>query len=102
MARAGYKVIAFDVYPAEIRGFGKCIACSRITSEQVYSLTAQSDVLVSLNDGHAIAHVPEVRPYGAVICDDAPISTLKAGQHISGQDRKSVARGGTQDGRAGR
>ena len=40
MARAGYKVIAFDVYPAEIRGFGECIACSRITSEQVYSLKA--------------------------------------------------------------
>ena len=84
MARAGYKVIAFDVYPAEIRGFGECIACSRITSAQVYSLKAQSDVLVSLNDGHAIAHVPEVRDFGAVIYDDAPISTLKEGQHISG------------------
>ena len=84
MARAGYKVIAFDVYPAEIRGFGECIACSRITAAQVYSLKAQSDVLVSLNDGHAIAHVPEVRDYGAMIYDDAPISTLKEGQHISG------------------
>src|SRR5918994_179768 len=84
MARAGYRVIAFDVYPAEIRGFGECIACSRITSEQVFSLKAQSDVLVSLNDGHAIAHVPEVRDYGALIYDDAPITTLKEGQHISG------------------
>ncbi len=84
MARAGYKVIAFDVYPAEIRGFGECIACSRITADQVYSLKARSDVLVSLNDGHAIAHVPEVCDYGAVIYDDAPISTLKEGSHISG------------------
>ena len=84
MARAGYRVIAFDVYPAEIRGFGECIACSRITSEQVFSLKAQSDVLVSLNDGHAIAHVPEVRDYGALIYDDAPITTLKEGTHISG------------------
>ena len=41
MARAGYKVIAFDVYPAEIRGFGECIARSRITSQQVYSLKGQ-------------------------------------------------------------
>jgi 2-oxoglutarate/2-oxoacid ferredoxin oxidoreductase subunit alpha len=89
MARAGYKVIAFDVYPAEIRGFGECIACSRITSTQVYSLKAQSDVLVSLNDGHAIAHVPEVRDFGAVIYDDAPISTLKEGQHISGHIKPS-------------
>ena len=89
MAQAGYKVIAFDVYPAEIRGFGECIACSRITSAQVYSLKAQSDVLVSLNDGHAIAHVPEVRDFGAVIYDDAPISTLKEGQHISGHIKPS-------------
>ena len=84
MARAGYRVIAFDVYPAEIRGFGECIACTRITSEQVYSLKQQSDVLVSLNDAHAIAHVPEVRDYGAVIYDDAPITALKEGAHISG------------------
>jgi len=26
MAAAGFNVIAFDVYPPEIRGFGKCIA----------------------------------------------------------------------------
>jgi 2-oxoglutarate ferredoxin oxidoreductase subunit alpha len=84
MARAGYRVIAFDVYPAEIRGFGECIACSRITSDQVYSLKARSDILVSLNDGHAIAHVPEVCDFGALIYDDAPIATLKEGQHISG------------------
>ncbi len=84
MARAGYKVIAFDVYPAEIRGFGECIARSRITSDQVYALKAQSDILISLNDGHAIDHVPEVREYGAVIYDDAPIALLKEGQHISG------------------
>jgi len=87
MARAGYRVIAFDVYPAEIRGFGECIACTRITSEQVYSLKKQSDVLVSLNDTHAIAHVPEVRDYGAVIYDNAPITTLKEGAHINGHIR---------------
>lgn len=52
-------------------------------------LKGQSDVLVSLNDGHAIAHVPEVRDYGAVIYDDAPISTLKEGQHISGHIKAS-------------
>ena len=26
LAGMGYKVISFDVYPPEIRGFGKCIA----------------------------------------------------------------------------
>lgn len=84
MARAGYRVIAFDVYPAEIRGFGKCIARTRITTDTVYSMKEKTDVLVSLNDGHAIAHVVEVGDYGAVIYDDAPILTLKEGEHISG------------------
>jgi len=44
----------------------------------------KTEVLVSLNDGHAIAHVGEVRDFGAVIYDDAPILTLQEGEHISG------------------
>ncbi len=84
VARAGYRVIAFDDYPPEIRGFGKCVARTRITTEPVYSMKAESDILVSLNDGHAISHVSEVREFGAVIYDDAPIAVLKEGEHISG------------------
>ncbi len=87
MARAGYRVIAFDEYPAEIRGFGKCVSRTRITSEQVYSMKQQSDVLVSLNDGHAIPHVGEVRTWGGVVYDTAPISLLQEGRHISGHVR---------------
>ncbi len=84
MAKAGYNVIAFDLYPAEIRGFGKCIARARITSEQVYALKPRSDVLVSLNDGHAIPHVNEVCDYGAVVYEDTPIAPVAEGEHISG------------------
>ncbi len=84
MARAGYRVIAFDQYPAEIRGFGKCIARTRITSRQVYSMKHETDVLVSLDDSHATPHVAEVRRWGAVIYDSAPISRLPEGRHISG------------------
>ena len=87
MARAGYRVIAFDLYPSEIRGFGKCIARARITSEPAYAMREHSDVLVSLNDGHAISHVAEVGEFGAVIYDDAPISMLKEGAHISAHIR---------------
>ena len=83
MALMGYKVIAFDVYPAEIRGFGKCISRVRVSSDQAYSLKRQSDVLISLNDAHAIPHVGEVRDYGAVIYDDAPIARVAEGGHIS-------------------
>ncbi len=84
MAKAGYKVIAFDVYPPEIRGFGKCISRIRVTSEQVYSLKPLSDVLLSLDDSHAIPHVGEVRDFGAVVYEDTPVSMVPEGGHISG------------------
>ncbi len=87
MARAGYRVIAFDAYPAEIRGFGKCVARTRITSEQVYSMKAQSDVLISLDDTHAIAHVSEVRDFGAVVYESRPMALLGEGEHVSAHVR---------------
>ena len=89
MARLGYKVIAFDIYPAEIRGFGKCISRVRVTSEQAYSLKRHSDVLVSLDDGYAIPHVGEVCDFGAVIYESAPIARLPEGGHITAHIRPS-------------
>jgi 2-oxoglutarate ferredoxin oxidoreductase subunit alpha len=87
MAAMGYKVIAFDIYPAEIRGFGKCISRVRVTTEQAYSLKRQSDVFLSLNDAHAIPHVGEVRDWGAVVYDDAPIARMGEGAHVSAHIR---------------
>ncbi|MFV2001888.1 MAG: 2-oxoacid:acceptor oxidoreductase family protein, partial [Paracoccaceae bacterium] len=86
-ALMGFNVIAFDVYPPEIRGFGKCISRIRISSKQAYSLKQSSDVFVSLNDTHAIPHVGEVRDFGAVIYDDSPVSRVAEGRHISGHIR---------------
>ena len=83
MADMGYKIICFDIYPPEIRGFGKCIARMRITTEQAYSLKHKSDVLVSLDDSHAIPHAGEVRECGAVIYERGSIVQLPEGGHIS-------------------
>jgi 2-oxoglutarate ferredoxin oxidoreductase subunit alpha len=83
VAEMGYRVISFDVYPPEIRGFGKCIARMRITTEQVYSLKQKSDVLVSLDDSHAIAHADEVRDCGAVIYEQGSLVRLPEGGHMS-------------------
>jgi 2-oxoglutarate ferredoxin oxidoreductase subunit alpha len=83
MAEIGYRVISFDVYPPEIRGFGKCIARLRVTDEQAYSLKPQSDVLVSLDDSHAIPHVHEAREWGAVIYETGSVGPLAEGAHIS-------------------
>jgi 2-oxoglutarate ferredoxin oxidoreductase subunit alpha len=83
MAEMGYRVISFDLYPAEIRGFGKCIARLRVTDEQAYSLKPQSDVVVSLDDSHAIPHVGEAREWGAVIYEAGSVTPLAEGAHIS-------------------
>lgn len=83
LAEAGYKIIGFDFYPAEIRGFGKCISRLRATIEQVYSLKRRSDLFISLDDSHAIPHVGEVRDYGAVIYESIPIQQLPEGGHIT-------------------
>lgn len=84
MADIGYRVICFDVYPAEIRGFGKCIARLRITDRQAYSLKAKSDVMVSLNDAHAIPHAGELRNCGAMIYENTAIASVAEGCHMSG------------------
>ncbi|MEO5349499.1 MAG: 2-oxoacid:acceptor oxidoreductase subunit alpha [Magnetococcus sp. YQC-3] len=84
VAAMGYRVICFDLYPPEIRGFGKCISCVRITTEQTYSLKRQSDLLVSLDDSHAIPHVGEVRSNGAILYESAPVAHCPEGSHISG------------------
>ena len=89
MARIGYKVIAFDIYPAEIRGFGKCISRVRVTTEQAYSLKRHSDLLVSLDDSYAIPHVGEVRDYGAVIYESSPIARLPEGGHMTAHVKPS-------------
>jgi len=83
MAEMGYRVISFDLYPAEIRGFGKCIARLRVTDEQAYSLKPRSDILVSLDDSHAIPHVGEAREWGAVIYESGSVTPLAEGAHIS-------------------
>jgi 2-oxoglutarate ferredoxin oxidoreductase subunit alpha len=82
MAKAGYRVIAFDVYPPEIRGFGKCIARSRIATELVYSLKSETDVFVSLNDHHSLGHLDEVREFGVVIRERTPLRPAPEGEQI--------------------
>jgi 2-oxoglutarate ferredoxin oxidoreductase subunit alpha len=96
MARMGYKVIAFDIYPAEIRGFGKCISRVRITTEQAYSLKRHSDGLISLDDSYAIPHVGEVRDYGAVIYESSPIAKQAEGGHMTAHVKPSQLPYGVQ------
>ena len=35
MSRGGFSVLGFDSYPAEIRGFGRCVTRSRFGTEEI-------------------------------------------------------------------
>jgi 2-oxoglutarate/2-oxoacid ferredoxin oxidoreductase subunit alpha len=41
MSKAGFSVLAFDSYPAEIRGFGRCVTLSRFGDEEMSALTTR-------------------------------------------------------------
>ena len=37
MSAQGFEIMSFDAYPAEIRGFGKCVAHTLISSDPIFS-----------------------------------------------------------------
>lgn len=83
MAAIGFKAIAFDLFPAEIRGFGKCVSRTRISSEPVYTLKPEADVLISLDDSHALAHIREAREFGVVIHEESPLAPAPEGRQVA-------------------
>lgn len=72
MSEEGYDIMSFDSYPAEIRGFGKCVAHSRISREKVLTPGKYSDVLIALNDVHSISQLPVLKEQGVLIYDNKP------------------------------
>ena len=72
MSGQGFEIMSFDSYPAEIRGFGKCVAHTRVSTNPVYSPGKFADVLISLNDKHAISQLASLKPDGILIYDNQP------------------------------
>jgi 2-oxoglutarate ferredoxin oxidoreductase subunit alpha len=72
MSGQGFEIMSFDSYPAEIRGFGKCVAHTRVSSNPIYSPGKLADVLISLNDGHSISQLSALKNSGILIYDSAP------------------------------
>ena len=72
VALMGYRIMNFDSYPAEIRGFGKSVAHTRVSDRPVLTPGAGTDCLVSLNDPHSITELPKLGPGGVVIYDSKP------------------------------
>jgi len=72
MSLGGFSVLGFDSYPAEIRGFGRCVTRSRIGSEEIVALADRTQVLISLDDEQSISRVPFLVDNGGVIFDNNP------------------------------
>jgi len=72
MSAQGFEIMSFDAYPAEIRGFGKCVAHTRVSSTPIYSPGKLADVLIALNDNHAISQLSALKKDGILIYDNQP------------------------------
>lgn len=72
MSKAGFSVLAFDSYPAEIRGFGRCVTRSRIGDSELQALTDSTQVLISLDDEQSLSRVPFLEEKALVLFDSNP------------------------------
>lgn len=80
----GYHVMNFDSYPAEIRGFGKSVAHSRISSASIFTPGSRTDCLIALDDPHSIPHLPLLKDRGVIIYDSKPMDYHEEDQAIAG------------------
>lgn len=84
MARAGLFVLAFDSYPAEIRGFGRCVTHSRVGDREMRALSDKTHVLISLDDRESQSRIPFLAKEAVVLFDNKPPSYVEEGISIAG------------------
>jgi len=80
----GYHVMNFDSYPAEIRGFGKSVAHTRVSDAPLHTPGERVDCLLALDDPHSIAHLARLKPRGVVIYDSKPMDYHEEDQAVAG------------------
>ncbi len=81
----GFEIMSFDSYPAEIRGFGKCVAHTRVSSTPIYSPGKLVDILIALNDTHSISQLPLLKKHGVLIYDCQPQRQHKEDTSVLGR-----------------
>ncbi|MFA6223861.1 MAG: 2-oxoacid:acceptor oxidoreductase subunit alpha [Desulfomonilaceae bacterium] len=74
MSLGGFSVLGFDSYPAEIRGFGRCVTKSRIGSTDIVALGEQTHALISLNDEQSRSRAVFLDDHALVFFDSNPPS----------------------------
>lgn len=83
LSRAGFSLMAFDSYPAEIRGFGRCVTRCRVGDEQMLALTSETHVLISLDDEQSFSRLPFLAKNAIVFFDNRPSSYIQEGKSIA-------------------
>ena len=83
MSKAGFSVLAFDSYPAEIRGFGRCVTLSRFGVEEMAALSDKTHVLISLDDKQSQSRIPFLAKEAVVLFDNRPPSYVDASTSIA-------------------
>lgn len=84
MTFIGYHVMNFDSYPAEIRGFGKSVAHTRVSGSRLHMTGNSVDCLVALDDPHSITSLDSLAENGVIIYDSKPMDYLEEDQAIAG------------------
>ncbi len=84
MSVAGFSVLGFDSYPAEIRGFGRCVTRSRIGTREILALEDTTNVLISLDDYQSRSRIPFLAKDGAVFFDDNPPTYVREEDSLTG------------------
>jgi 2-oxoglutarate ferredoxin oxidoreductase subunit alpha len=72
MSLGGFSVLGFDSYPAEIRGFGRCVTRSRIGTDQIAALEDVAHVLISLDDAQSQSRIHTLTDDASVFFDGNP------------------------------
>lgn len=72
LSAAGYSLMAFDSYPAEIRGFGRCVTRARLSNREITALSHKTNVLISLDDEQSRSRVPFLTDDAVVLFDNRP------------------------------
>ena len=79
----GLSVLAFDSYPAEIRGFGRCVTRARIGDREMLALGDRTHVLISLDDEQSASRLPFLAPGATVLFDDKPPNPVAEGRSLA-------------------
>ena len=84
LTAAGLRLLAFDSYPAEIRGFGRCVTHTRVGDEEMLALNSKAHVLISLDDEQSQTRIDFLEDDAVVLFDNRPLSYVGENQTIPG------------------